>query len=201
MPRITPLPKSDLSPYVRTVDFAVRRMFGGSFTSMAINARVPGLVRVQTGMERVFMSRRRATSHRLLELVSLRTALEVGCSFCIDLGASIVTSKHAVSPEQVRALAVHGESGLFTAAEVAALDLAVAMTATPPSVDDALMARLGEHFTEQQIVELAAMIGWENARARANAAFGVESHGFAPADACAIPAPPAQQPAQAAASS
>lgn len=187
MPRISPLPRSRQSPYVRLVDVAVGRMFGQRFASIAINAHVPGLVRAQTGVERVFMSRRRAVPHALLELVSLRTALEVGCSFCIDLGAYSSVSRHGVTPERVRALPAHADSGLFSAAEVAALDLAVAMSQTPPTVDDALIARLREHFSEREVVELTWMAAWENARARANSAFGVESHGFAPADACAMP--------------
>lgn len=187
MPNIDPLPRSKWSPYVRLVDLAVRKMAGSSIEPLGINARVPGLVRAATGMERVFMSRRRAVDHRLLELVALRTALEVGCSFCIDLGSHMATSKHGVTPAQVRGLIDHAQPGLFTASEVAALDLAVAMTATPAVIDDALLARLREHFSERQIVELTAMIGWENFRARSNAAFGVESHGFAKAEACAMP--------------
>lgn len=187
MPNIDPLPRSKWSPYVRLVDLAVRKMTGGSIEPLGINARVPGLVRAQTGMERVFISRRRAVDHRLLELVALRTALEVGCSFCIDLGSHMATSKHGVTPEQVRGLANHHQSALFTDSERAALDLAVAMTATPAMIDDALIARLREHFSERQIVELTAMVSWENFRARGNAAYGVESHGFAKAEACAMP--------------
>lgn len=187
VPRIAPLPRSKYSLYVKIVDSAVKKMMGDSIQPIGINARVPGLVKAETGMERVFMNKRRAVPHRLLELVSLRTALEVGCSFCIDLGSYMATSKHGVTAEEVRSLVMHQESGNFSAAEVAALDLAVAMTATPPTVDDALVARVREHFSEQQVVELTAMIGWENFRARANATYGVESHGFAKADACAIP--------------
>lgn len=61
-----------------------------------------------------------------------------------------------------------------------ALEFAEAMTATPPAVDDALFARLQEHFDARGIVELTALCAWENYRARFNCALGVEAHGFHP---------------------
>lgn len=129
---------------------------------------------------------RRATPHRLLELVSVRAAMEVGCSFCLDFGSYLAQTKHGVTEAEIRGLTDHAGCGLFSAGEVAALDLAVAMTATPPQVDDALWSRLGEHFDERQLIELTAMIGWENSRARIAHALGLQSHGFADGGACAV---------------
>ena len=66
----------------------------------------------------------------------------------------------------------------FSAAEQTALAYAEAVTATPPHVDDALFARLREHFEPPQIVQIAATIAWENYRSRLNDALGVEGQGF-----------------------
>ncbi|MFT4034783.1 MAG: carboxymuconolactone decarboxylase family protein, partial [Patulibacter sp.] len=190
MPRLAPLPRSKFGPTAHLTDLVVRRMFGRPIQGTAILARDPALLRAGGGVERHFISRRRRTPQRLLELVTLRAAMEVGCSFCIDIGSHSVVSKHGVTAEQLRALADPEPSGLFTPAEVVALELATAMTATPPAVDDALWARAAEHFSERQLIELTAMIGWENSRARINSAIGIESHGFAPAGACALPTTP-----------
>lgn len=187
MPRIAPLPRARFGLTARLTDIAVRRWVGRSIEGTAITARSPALLRAGGHMEAYFMSRRRRVPHRTLELVSVRTAMEVGCSFCIDIGSFVAASKHGVSAEQLRALGDPAGSGLFSPAEVAALDLAVAMSATPPAVDDALWERAAEHFDDQQLVELTAMIGWENYRARVNGALGIESHGFAPEGACALP--------------
>jgi alkylhydroperoxidase family enzyme len=75
-------------------------------------------------------------------------------------------------------------SPLFTAAEHVALELAEAMTATPPAVDDALFVRLQAHYDEAQLVELAAIVAQENFRSRFNTTFRVESQGFY----CPLPA-------------
>ncbi|PYN33200.1 MAG: carboxymuconolactone decarboxylase family protein, partial [Candidatus Rokuibacteriota bacterium] len=47
-------------------------------------------------------------------------------------------------------------SDLFSAGEKAAIAYAEAITATGQKVDDALFARVREHFSEPEIVELTA---------------------------------------------
>ncbi|HET7036784.1 MAG TPA: hypothetical protein VFI42_13950 [Thermomicrobiaceae bacterium] len=59
-----------------------------------------------------------------------------------------------------------------------ALELAERGTATPPEVDDAFFARLAARFSPPEIVELSAIIAWENYRARFNVILGIEGHGF-----------------------
>jgi alkylhydroperoxidase family enzyme len=54
------------------------------------------------------------------------------------------------------------------------------MTITGQSVDEAFFARLQEHFTEAQIVELTAGIAMENFRSKFNAPLLVEAQGFCP---------------------
>lgn len=63
-------------------------------------------------------------------------------------------------------------------AEGAALELAERATATPPTVDRDLIDRLATWYSTPQIVEMAAIVAWENYRARFNCALGIEGHGF-----------------------
>jgi alkylhydroperoxidase family enzyme len=74
------------------------------------------------------------------------------------------------------------ESTLFSDAERVALEYAEAVTYTDRQVDDALFARVKQHFTEPQIVELTAAIALENFRSKLNPALGVEAQGF-----CLVP--------------
>ena len=67
------------------------------------------------------------------------------------------------------------------------LDLAVAMAKTPAEIPNGLMERLRARFDEAQLVELAAVIAWENYRARFNRVFGVQSSGFSHGAFCALP--------------
>jgi alkylhydroperoxidase family enzyme len=70
------------------------------------------------------------------------------------------------------------DSRLFSEPEKVALEYAERMTITGQSVDDALFARLKQHYTEAQIVELTAAIALENFRSKFNPALGIEAQGF-----------------------
>ena len=74
------------------------------------------------------------------------------------------------------------DSRLFSEGERLALEYAERMTRTGERVDDAFFARLKEHFSEPQIVELTAAVALENFRSKFNPALGVEAQGF-----CLIP--------------
>jgi alkylhydroperoxidase family enzyme len=52
------------------------------------------------------------------------------------------------------------------------------MTMTGQKVTDELFAEARRHFSEAQMVELAAAIALENFRSKFNVALGVESQGF-----------------------
>ena len=75
-------------------------------------------------------------------------------------------------------MAVFATSSHYSAAERAALAVAEAMTITGQKVTDELFAEARRHFSEAQMVELAAAVALENFRSKFNVALGVESQGF-----------------------
>jgi len=93
-----------------------------------------------------------------------------------------------VTEQQLLDLATFETSPAFTEVEKLVLRYAVAMTRTPVDVPDEVFARLQQHFTPQQLVELTSAIAWENYRARFDHAFGIEAAGFSAGAVCALPA-------------
>ncbi|OFX02773.1 MAG: hypothetical protein A3D94_21060 [Alphaproteobacteria bacterium RIFCSPHIGHO2_12_FULL_66_14] len=77
------------------------------------------------------------------------------------------------------------DSKLFSEAERLALEYAERITYTDQKVDDALVDKLKQHFTDAQIVELTAAIAMENFRSKFNPSLGVEAQGF-----CMVPTKP-----------
>lgn len=67
------------------------------------------------------------------------------------------------------------------------LEYADAMTQTPAEIPDVLFSRLAQNLAPAQLVELTAVIAWENYRARFNHAFGMESENFTAGSYCALP--------------
>ena len=92
-----------------------------------------------------------------------------------------------VTEDQLRDLKSYRDSSAFSELEKLVLDYAAAMTRTPVDVPDALFDDLREHLDEEQVVELTAVIAWENYRARFDHALGVEAQGFSEGASCALP--------------
>jgi alkylhydroperoxidase family enzyme len=84
-------------------------------------------------------------------------------------------------------LSEHRTSDLFSPLEKQVLDYAVALTRTPATATDEQVAALREHFDDEELVELTAMICWENFRARFNRGFDVGGQGFSEGAYCALP--------------
>jgi alkylhydroperoxidase family enzyme len=74
----------------------------------------------------------------------------------------------------------YNKNPLFSSRERLALELAERMTYTEQRVTDEFFARLKEHFTDEELVELAAVIALENYRSKFNPVFGVEANNFCP---------------------
>ena len=80
-----------------------------------------------------------------------------------------------VPEEKFAALADYRDSDLFDSQERTVLEYADGMTITGREVDDDLFNRLGEWFNQDAIVELTAIIAWENASSKFNRALRVPS--------------------------
>jgi len=66
----------------------------------------------------------------------------------------------------------------FAPPEAALVRMADAMADTPSNVSAELYAELRQHFSEEQLIELAASAAQENFRARYNRVFDVGSDGL-----------------------
>jgi len=76
------------------------------------------------------------------------------------------------------ALADYATSPLYSEAERVALGYADAITLSDRDVDDDLFARLREHYADDAIVELTAIVVWENASGTCSRALRVPSRGL-----------------------
>ncbi len=127
----------------------------------------------------------RTVDERLKYLVELKGAQMIGCEYCVDLGSQICRNS-GFSDEELLALPRYGRSELFTAREKTALDYTVAVMRTPVEVTDELFARMKEQFSNEQMVEITALLTLVNLD-RFNAAFGIGAAGFSEGMVCVPP--------------
>lgn len=120
----------------------------------------------------------------LKTLAVMASASAIGCSWCVDFGYYAAHSK-GLRVDKLREVWRWRESEVFGETERLVLEFAEAMTATPPTVTDAMVARLTDRLGVPATVELAMMVAVENERSRLNTAFGLTSQGFS--DRCELP--------------
>ena len=202
MARIQGVSKSNAGPMVRLVYRLGPRMTrkltgrdpqtGNGLEPMEIWAHQP---KIMVGMGRFNQAVRKGKSvdERLRNLIELKGAQMIGCEFCLDLGSQICRNS-GFSDEELLALPRYHQSDLFSEREQLALDYTVAVMRTPVEVTDELFARLREHFSDEQLVEITALLTLVNLD-RFNAAFGIGSAGFSEGMVCVPPDRPATNPA------
>jgi len=100
----------------------------------------------------------------------------------MDINSSRVLETTEGGMEKLAEVTSWRDSKLFSEAERQALEYAERITYTDQKVDDALVDRLKQHFTDAQIVELTAAIAMENFRSKFNPPLGIEAQGF-----CIVP--------------
>ncbi|MFF4824762.1 carboxymuconolactone decarboxylase family protein [Streptomyces sp. NPDC001312] len=120
----------------------------------------------------------------LKALAEMASAAAIGCSWCMDFGYWVARER-GMAPEKLHDVPAWRDSDAYTPLERDVLAYAEAMTATPPTVDDDLAARLRDRLGEPALVELTAVVAVENLRSRMNSALGLTSQGFK--DSCEVP--------------
>ena len=87
-------------------------------------------------------------------------------------------SELGVSEEKLLAIPEYAASTLFDEREKIALEFADSMTVTGREVSDEFFVRLQTHFSDDAIIELTAIIAWENASSKFNRALRIPSQGL-----------------------
>ncbi len=130
-----------------------------------------------------------ALDRDLSVLAQAATAATVGCSWCLDFGYYLAHSEGAdiTDLEKIREVMRWRESDVFSPVEREVLGYAEAMSTTPLTVTDEIVASLLEHLGEEALVELTMMVAIENERARFNSAAGLQAQGYS--DVCEVPLP------------
>jgi AhpD family alkylhydroperoxidase len=183
MARISLDPPKTLS--YRLSAWYARRRYGTQIEPLAAMGHNMPVTRADAIFE-LQIQRWRKLDQGLKDLAVMAAAAQIGCAWCIDFGYWESVTNHGVAAEKIRAVPHWRDSEVFSELERLVLEYAEAMTATPPQVTDDMVTRLSAHVTEQQLVELTAIVAVENLRSRINSALGLTAQGFK--DRCEIPA-------------
>ena len=121
-----------------------------------------------------------ACDEQLKSFAHMAVAAQVGCSWCLDFNYFEAANK-SLDVAKAREVPRWRESVGFSPLEREVMAYAEAMTHTPPTVTDELVASLRAQLGEAALIELTAVIAFANFTTRPNVALGIESDGFAAA--------------------
>jgi alkylhydroperoxidase family enzyme len=114
----------------------------------------------------------------------LATAGTIGCTWCLDFGY-FLAHNDGLDLAKVREVPRWRDSDVFTPLERDVMAYAEAMSTTPLTVSDEMVAALLSRLGTAAVVELTQMVALENMRSRFNSAAGLQSQGFS--DVCELP--------------
>jgi AhpD family alkylhydroperoxidase len=163
--------------YVRLVFWLQRRRYGRELEPARLWGRTPRVFLAMTLMYRALERKSSPLEPALRSLVQVRVSQINWCGFCIDMNSALSLAR-GIHRDKLEALGQAAESPVFRDHEKAALAYAESMTRGTAHGDAALVAGLQQHFNDDQIIELTALIAYQNLSSKFNAALGVPAQGF-----------------------
>jgi len=164
------------TPFVRFIEWYSKRKWGDMLdpSSVALHNR-----RVFTTMmlTESTVPRWKSLDPTLAAMATMAPSALIGCTWCLDFGYWEHTHR-GVPAAKLRDVPIWRESDVYTDLERRVLEYAEAMTVTPPEVTDEMVEALRTDLSDEQLVELTALVALENQRSRVNAALGLTSQGF-----------------------
>ena len=155
-PRIEPLP-ADHNPDLKEAFAAYTKSLGFIPNSMLILQRKPKIVKAMAQLAASIWEPDGEVDRAFKRLVAHVASRTAGCQYCMahTAGGALL---HGVDPKKVEAVWDFRTSALYSEAEKVALDFAIAAAGQPNGVTDAMFADMRRHWSETQIVEIAAVV-------------------------------------------
>jgi AhpD family alkylhydroperoxidase len=163
--------------YLRPFFWNQRRKYGKVLGAALVWARSPRLFLAVATLYGAIDRRFSPIQPALRSLLTVRVSQINHCRFCVDINSATLL-KRGIGEHQLWALEDWRASNLFSERERVALEYAEAMTRSNLEVTDELMARLKLQFDDDAILELTALIAFQNLSSKFNAALDVPPQGF-----------------------
>lgn len=156
MPLVEPLPEDHDPELVDLIQF-FRGPLGVVPNSVLTMQRRPKIARAFTELNKAVMEnlgRVTAEQKRLIGFVASHAA---GCRYC-QAHTILAAERFKSTPERIAAIWDYRTSDLFTEAEKAAFDFALAAASVPNAVTPEIAAALKRYWTDDEVVEILGVV-------------------------------------------
>jgi len=162
---------------LRLIFWFQKKKYGEVLHSALVWGRSPKIFLALTHFYRAIDRKSSPVSPALRSLIIVRVSQMNGCEFCIDLNTSVLIER-GVSLEKAEAIPQWKTSDLFDEREKLVLEYTEAVTMSTTKISEEMKAKMKAQFSEEEIVELTAIIAFQTMSTKFNNAFGIEAQGF-----------------------
>lgn len=156
MPLVDPLPEDHNSELIDLIQF-FRGPLGTVPNSVLTMQRRPKIARSFTDLNKAVMENGGRVTAEQKRLIGFIASHAAGCRYC-EAHTILAAERFGATPERLAAVWDYHRSPLFSAAEKAAFDFALAAASVPNAVSPEIGAALKAHWTDDEIVEILGVI-------------------------------------------
>lgn len=154
---VRPLDEDELEPTLRAEVQFFKGPLGVIPNSVRTMAHRPEIARAFTNLNIAVMTDYGAVTPEFKRLIGYVSSFASGCMYC-QAHMILASERFGASEQRLEAVWQFEKSEAFTEAEKAALAFAQAATAVPNGVDEATILRLRDHWSDEAIVEIMAVV-------------------------------------------
>ena len=156
MAHMTPLP-TGTTPELQEDFELFEKILGFVPNSLLTMQRRPKMVTGFGALTQAVMDPDGGVDLGLMRLIAHFSSRAAGCRYC-EAHSLVAAKIHAVPQAKLDAIWEYQSSPLYSEAERAALDFALAAGSVPNAVDAEIFARMRQHWTEDQIVQILGAV-------------------------------------------
>ena len=171
MPLVTPL-SPDTDPEVQVLSEFFQGPLGFTPNSVLTMQRRPEIAKAFIELN-IAVTTPVHIDNQLKRMVGYMASVASGCRYC-QAHLALGSKRFGADEEKVEAMWEYKTSPLFSDAERAALDFALAAASVPNAVDDEISSELKRHYSDDAIVELLAEVALMGFLNRWNDSMGTE---------------------------
>lgn len=142
---------------VRELALFFQETLGFPPNSVLTMQRRPAIAKAFIALNKAVMANEGRLNSEQKRLIAYLTSANTGCRYC-QAHTALAAHRYGASKERLASLWLFRDSPLFSDAEKAAFEFALAASSVPNAVDQALSDRLQAHWNEGEIVEILGVI-------------------------------------------
>ncbi len=156
MPLVVPLPSDHDADVAELAKFFFETL-GFVPNSVLTMQRRPAIARAFIELNRAVMRNEGRLTSEQKRLIGLLASTAAGCRYC-QAHTALAATRYGATTERLEQIWNFRSSELFTAAERAAFEFAIAAASLPNAVTPAIEAELRAHWDDGEIVEILGVI-------------------------------------------